>query len=98
MSNKGKAIFAFLYAVAALFVPLVDSGFHPDAEGWTQIGIGVAVAVTTYIVPVIPEAPWAKMGAAVVLLLLQTLITVIGDGVSAADVMLLLSRANDSWA
>lgn len=90
MNDKGKAIFAFLYAVAALFIPLVDSGFHPDAEGWTQIGIGIATAIVTYIVPVIPEAPWAKTGAAVLLLLLQTLVTVVGDGVSAADLLLLV--------
>ena len=68
MNDKGKAIIAFLYAVAALFIPLVDSGFKPDAEGWTQIGIGVAVAAATYITPVIPEAPWAKTAIAVTLL------------------------------
>jgi hypothetical protein len=89
MNDKGKAIFATLYAVAALFVPLVDSGFRPDAEGWTQISIGVATAVITYIVPVIPEAPWAKTFAAIVLLLLQTLVTVIGDGINSADVLML---------
>jgi len=93
MNDKGKAIIAFLYAVAALFIPLVDSGFKPDAEGWTQIGIGVAVAAATYITPVIPEAPWAKTAIAVTLLLLQTLVTVVGDGLNAADVLLLAATA-----
>ncbi len=90
MNDKGKAIFSALYAVAAVAVPLFSTGGHPGAEGWVQIGIAVATAASTYIIPIIPEAPWAKTAVTVLLAALQVLTTAVIGGIDGNDVLLIV--------
>jgi hypothetical protein len=85
MQNAGKAIFAFLYAVAAIAVPLFKSGGSPGAEGWVQIAIAVVTAASVYIIPVIPQAPWGKTLVGVLLAALQVLTTAVLGGVDGGE-------------
>jgi hypothetical protein len=89
MHNAGKAIFAFLYAVAAIAVPLFGGGGKPGAEGWVQIGIAVVTAASVYIAPLIPEAPWTKTIVGVLLAALQVLTTAVINGVDSADMLVI---------
>lgn len=93
MQNKGKAVFAFLYAVAAIVIPFVDAGGAPDAEGWVQAGIGVVTAFGVYITPIIPEAPWTKTAVGVLLAGLQVMTTSVLGGVTGAEILLMVAAA-----
>lgn len=89
MHNLGKAVFAFLYAAAAVALPFFDAGGRPDAEGWVQIAIGAVTAFAVYLAPVIPEAPWTKTLIGVSLAGLQVLATIVLGGVNGAELLLI---------
>lgn len=90
MADKGKAIFAALYAIAVVAVPFFDgAGREPSPAEGVQIAIAVVTAIGVYITPLIPGARWTKTAVAVVLAALQVLVTVIVDGVSGNDVLMI---------
>jgi hypothetical protein len=66
MQTYGKSIVAFLYAVAVTAVPLLTPGHTFDAADGIAVGIAVATALLTYLVPLVPAYPWTKtvVGAA----------------------------------
>lgn len=66
----GKAVVAFLYAVAVAAVPLLSHGHVTAADG-IAIGIAACTAVLTYLVPLVPGAPWTKTAVGAVLAGLQ---------------------------
>lgn len=89
MQDKGKAIFAFLYMIAAVLVPFFDGrNGPPDGEGWVQIAIGVVTAFSVYMAPVIPEARWTKTLIGVALAGLQVLATSVLGGITGAEALL----------
>jgi hypothetical protein len=86
MQDKGKAVFAALYAVAAVVVPFFGGqNGAPDAEGWVQIAIAVVTAFGVYITPIIPGAGWTKTAVGVALAGLQVLTTVVLGGMTGAE-------------
>lgn len=93
MGGKGKFVVAFLYALASLIVPFIDRGGAPNAVEWTQILIAAVTAVGVYIAPIIPEAPWVKTAVGFLLAGLNVLVTVIVDGVSGNDVLMIVLAA-----
>lgn len=90
MSAAGKSIIAFLYAVAAVLVPLLDGGHHLSSAEWVGVAIATATALGVYITPLIPQAPWAKTAVGAVLAGLQVLVTVLDGGVTGSDVLLIV--------
>ena len=93
MGSKGKVVVAFLYALASLAVPFIDGGRAPTAVEWTQILIAAVTAVGVYIAPIIPEATWVKSAVGFLLAGLNVLTTVIMDGVSGNDVLMIVLAA-----
>lgn len=90
MADKGKAIFAALYAIAVTAVPFFEgSGREPSPAEGVQIAIAVVTAFGVYITPLIRGAAWTKTAVAVALAALQVLVTVIVDGVSGNDVLMI---------
>lgn len=89
MQDKGKAVFAFLYAVAAVALPLFDAGGRPDAEGWVQIAIGVVTAFSVYLAPIVPDSPWTKTLIGATLAALQVLTTAVLGGIDGNEALLI---------
>lgn len=89
MQVYGKSIFAALYAVAVVAVPLFSGDKHIDPSEGVAIGIAICTAALTYLVPLAPSAPWIKTAVGAVLAGLQVATTVIIGGVDSNDVLLI---------
>lgn len=85
----GKSIVAFLYAVAVIAVPLFSGDHHIDPAEGVAIAIAVCTAALTWLVPLVPSAPWTKTAIGAVLAGLQVLTTVIVGGVDGNDILLI---------
>jgi len=89
MQVYGKFVVAALYAVAVVAVPLFSGDHHIDPSEAVAIGIAACTALLTYVVPLVPSAPWTKTAIGAVLAGLQVATTVIVGGVDGNDVMLI---------
>ena len=89
LSTYGKFIVGFLYAVATAAVPLFSGDHHVDPSEGVAIAIAVCTAALTWLVPLVPSAPWIKSAVAAALAGLQVLATVIIGGVDGNDIMLI---------
>ncbi len=89
MQNAGKAIVAFLYAVAVVAVPLFSNNHVPSPTEWVQILIALVTALGVYITPLVPGATWTKSAIGAALAGLQVLVTVIDGGVDGNDLLLI---------
>lgn len=89
MQTYGKFIVAFLYAVAVTAVPLFSGDKHIDPSEGVAIGIAACTAALTFLVPLVPSAPWTKTAIGAVLAGLQVATTVIVGGVDGNDMMLI---------
>ena len=89
MNTAGKSIIAFLYALAVVLIPFIDGRHTPTPTEWVQIAIAAATAVSVYLTPLIPQAPWAKTAVGATLAGLQVLVALIGNGVNGNDLLLI---------
>lgn len=87
----GKSILAALYAVAVVVIPLWSGDRHIDASEGIAIGIAVCTALLTWVIPLVPSAPWTKTAIGVVLAALQVAATQIIGGIDSNDVLLILA-------
>jgi hypothetical protein len=87
----GKAIIAALYAVAVIAIPLWSGDHHIDPSEGIAIGIALCTALLTYLVPLVPSAPWTKTAIGVVLAALQVAATQIVGGIDSNDVLLIIA-------
>jgi hypothetical protein len=91
MADKGKAVIAWLYAIAVIVVPFFEgSGREPSPAEGVQIAIAVVTAFGVHIAPIIPGATWIKTAIGAILAGLQILVSVIVDGVSGNDVLMIV--------
>jgi hypothetical protein len=94
MSTHGKAIVAFLYAVAVAALPQLTGDRQVDPAEGVAIAIAVATAAATYLVPLAPSLPAIKTLVAALLAALQVTATVILDGaLDSNDVLLIAATA-----
>jgi hypothetical protein len=89
MQTYGKSIVAALYAIAVVATPLFTGDHHIDPSEAVAIGIAVCTALLTYIVPLVPSAPWTKTAIGAILAGLQVATTLIVGGVDGNDVLLI---------
>lgn len=89
MQTYGKSIVAFLYAVAIVGVPLFSGDNHIDPSEGVAIAIAVCTAALTFLVPLVPSAPWTKTAVGAVLAALQVATTVIVGGIDGNDMLLI---------
>lgn len=85
MAEKGKAVIAWLYAVAVVAVPLFSGDHIPSATEWVQIAIAGVTALSVHIAPLIPEATWTKSAIGAALAGLQVLVTALDGGMDGND-------------
>lgn len=88
--NKGKlyvALIPLIYALFAVFAPVIDRGIAPSGEEWVQLGMGVALALSVYFVPLVPQHTWIKSGIGAIIAGLGVLTTAIVGGVTAMEVL-----------
>lgn len=88
-NTYGKSIFAAVYAVAVVAVPLLSGDGHIDPSEGVAIGIAACTAILTYLVPLVPAYPWTKTAVGAVLAGLQVATTVIVGGVDGNDWLLI---------
>lgn len=81
MQTYGKSIVAFLYAVAVVAVPLFTGDHHIDPAEGIAIAIAASTAALTYLVPLVPSAPWTKMAVGAVLAGLQVAAGLVVGGI-----------------
>lgn len=91
LSTHGKAIVAFLYAVAVAALPQLTGDRSVDAAELVAVAIAITTAVATYLVPLAPSMPGVKTLVAAVLAGLQVTATLILDGTLATDDVLLIA-------
>jgi hypothetical protein len=92
-STHGKAIMAFLYAVAIVVLPQLTGDKHLDAAEGVAIAIAIVTAVATYLVPLAPNSAGIKTVIGALLAGLQVAATVILDGALQSDDILLIGAA-----
>jgi len=85
MQTKGKAVIAFLYAVAIVAVPLFAGDHRPSPAEWVSIAIAAVTALSVYITPIIRQAPWTKSAVGAILAGLNILVTVIDGGITGHE-------------
>lgn len=88
-ATYGKSIVAFLYAVATTAVPLLSGDHRIDPSEGVAIAIAACTAALTWLVPLVPSAPWTKTAIGALLAGLQVAATVIVGGVDGNDWMLI---------
>ena len=94
MLTHGKAVIAFLYAVAVAALPQITGDRHVDAAEGVAIAIAIATAAATWLVPLAPSAPWVKTAVAALLAALQVTATAILDGaLDSNDILLIAATA-----
>ncbi len=59
----GKAILAFLYAVAFIAIPLYTGDHHVDPGEGVTIAIAVVTSAGVWLIPLAPSARWTKTAA-----------------------------------
>lgn len=91
LQTYGKAIIAALYAIAVVAIPIWSGDKHIDPSEGVAIGIAICTALLTYLVPLVPSAPWTKTAIGVVLAGLQVAAAQIAGGIDSNDVMLILA-------
>lgn len=80
----GKALIALLIAgLTALASALTDDRIT-SPEG-IQIAVQVATTAGVWLVPIVPQWPWAKTGIAALLAVLNLAVTLIDGGISGAE-------------
>lgn len=89
MQIYGKSIVAFMYAVAVAAVPFFTGDYQIDPSEWLAIAIAACTAALTWLVPLVPSAPWTKTAIGAVLAGLQVAATVIIGGVDGNDMLLI---------
>lgn len=85
LQKYGKAIAAVVGAalIAARAALLGDQ--HIDPNEGVQIAIAVTIAVSVWLVPLVPRYRWAKTAVAIVLSVLQGATTLIVGGLDNGD-------------
>ena len=91
LKTYGKSLVAFVYAVATVAIPFWTGDHHVDPSEGVAIGIAVCTAALTWLVPLVPSAPWTKTAIGVILAVLQVVTTVIVGGIDSNDVMLIIA-------
>lgn len=87
----GKALIAAAYAVATVVIGAFTGDRHIDAAEAVAIAIAVCTALLTYVVPLVPSAPWTKTAVGAALAGLQVAATVIVGGIDSNDWLLILA-------
>lgn len=89
VQTYGKSLVAFLYAVAVVATPLFSGDHHIDPSEAVAIGIAACTAALTFLVPLVPSAPWTKTAIGAVLAGLQVATTAIVGGIDGNDMLLI---------
>lgn len=90
-TTYGKSIWAALYAIAVVAVPLFSGDRHVSGPEAVAIAIAACTAALTWLVPLVPSAPWTKTAVGAALAGLQVLATVLDGGVDGNDWLLILA-------
>jgi hypothetical protein len=88
----GKALTAVAFFVITAVQAALSDGHLTQVED-VQIAIALVTAVGVYLVPIAPQATWGKTAVAVLLAVLNALVTLIVGGVSPADITELVLAA-----
>jgi hypothetical protein len=84
LRKYGKALAAALVFVVTAVQAAVSDG-HVTQQEDIQIAIAAATALNVYLVPAVPDWPWAKTVVGVILAVLNALTTLIVGGIQPAD-------------
>ncbi len=90
MQKYGKAIVAVIVALIVLVYQARSGDGIIDRVEWVQVAIAGFTALAVWIVPLAPQAKWAKTAVGAVLALLQVVVSVIADGFSLDDILLMI--------
>jgi hypothetical protein len=80
----GKSVAAGAVLVVTATQAAISDGHLTQAEDF-QIAIAVVTALAVYFVPNVPSWPWAKTVVGVLLSALEVAVTLVDNGISAAD-------------
>lgn len=90
LTTYGKAIAAFLVAVALVAVPLASGDHHIDPSEGVVIAIAVCNNGLVWLVPLAPGARWTKTAIGAALAGLEVATVVIVGGIDANEALMIL--------
>lgn len=82
LQKYGKFIVSFLFAVGIAVWQGASGDRHLDAREWTVVMLAFGNAATVYIVPLVPQYPWAKTAAGAIIAAATALSAVILGGLT----------------
>ncbi len=88
-TRYGKAIVGVLTAIAVMGVTVTTDNLITGEE-WFQVLTEAVMALGVFLVPVFPEYPWLKTVQAALLTGLMVSVTLVLDGVTANDALVIL--------
>lgn len=86
----GKAIAQVIMAVLVVGAAVTTGDGHISDEEKFQLAVAFASAISTYLVPAVPEWPWMKTAVAAIMAGVTTAGSVALDGVSTNDVIVIV--------
>ncbi len=90
MTTKyGPALVAVLFAILTAVASAITDNHITEVE-WVQVAIQGTTVAGVWLVPAFPRYPHVKAAVAVLLAVLNLLVTVITDGISPAELINLL--------
>ena len=92
-AKYGKSIIAVATAAVVIAYQALSGDGRIEPTEWVSVAIAAVTALGVYVVPLAPQAKWAKTGVAVVLAVLQAATTLILDGFGADELLLMLITA-----
>lgn len=93
LHTYGKAILAFLYAVAMVAVPLASGDGHVDPSEGVTIAVAVVTNAGVWLIPLVPSATWTKSAVGFLLAGLNVAAVVILDHMIDANEWLMIGTA-----
>lgn len=91
MKTYGKTILAFVGAVVMLVYPAVTGDTHLSAQDKIALALAIVQLIGVWLVPLAPQAKWAKTAVSFVLTIGQVAAAGLLGGFSATDVTTLVT-------
>lgn len=91
MKTYGKSIVAVLGALVLLVIPMYTGDHHIDPSEGVAILLGVLQAVGVWLIPLAPQAKWAKTGVALLTTLGNVFAVQLLGGIDGNDVAILIT-------
>jgi hypothetical protein len=87
----GKAVMGVVTALVVTGIAVTTGDGRVSGEEWFQVATEGTMAVGVWMVPALPQYPWVKTAQAALLAALLAGVSVLLDGISVNDVLIIVA-------